>query len=286
MTLVGHDLMSDELVAGASELARDRGVGLTFHLSPHSGDAASYLLRTGRRPFVHLDELGVLGPHVLVAHAVHLDDDEVDVVVRTDTAVASCPWAYLRLAQGMTAAGRHGELLSPGARHRRWAATPRTPATPWTSCGPPPCSSAWPATGRWIRSRITAHDGAALATIGGAQAMGKGDLIGSIEVGKQADLVVHDRRGPQFVPRSTDPVLQLMWASDGRSVRDVVIAGRQVVRDGRCVTVDLDAIRDEAARRRDHFLRCASLTNRPPSLLHDVAAWSDHQSDLWYAWHP
>ena len=116
VTLVGHDLMSDELVAGASELARARGVGLTFHMSPHGGDPASYLARTGRRPFVHLDELGVLGPHVLVAHAVHLDDDELDVVVRTDTAVASCPWAYLRLAQGFTVAGRHGELLARGAR--------------------------------------------------------------------------------------------------------------------------------------------------------------------------
>ncbi len=100
----------------------------------------------------------------------------------------------------------------------------------------------------------TAHDGLALATIGGARAIGKGATIGSIEVGKQADLVVHDRRGPQFVPRSTDPVLQLMWASDGRSVRDVMIAGRDVVRDGRCVTVDLDSLREEAARRRDHFL--------------------------------
>jgi 5-methylthioadenosine/S-adenosylhomocysteine deaminase len=50
-------------------------------------------------------------------------------------------------------------------------------------------------------------------------------------------------------------VLQLMWASDGRSVRDVLIAGRLVVSDGRCTTVDLDALRDEAARRRDHLLQ-------------------------------
>ena len=55
---------------------------------------------------------------MLVAHAVHLDDDEVDVVLRTDTAVASCPWAYLRLAQGVTAAGRHGELLARGGADR------------------------------------------------------------------------------------------------------------------------------------------------------------------------
>jgi 5-methylthioadenosine/S-adenosylhomocysteine deaminase len=253
VTLVGHDLMSDELVVGASQLARDRGVGLTFHMSPHSGDAARYLLRTGKRPFVHLDELGVLGPHVLVAHAVHLDDDELEVVLSTDTAVASCPWAYLRLAQGMTAAGRHGELLTRGARialgcdaeNAGDAVDILRAATLFVGLARDRAMDPF---------AITAHDGLAIATIGGALAIGKADLIGSIEVGKQADLVVHDRRGPQFVPRSTDPVLQLIWASDGRSVSDVVIAGRQVVSEGRCVTVDLDALRDEAARRRDHFL--------------------------------
>jgi 5-methylthioadenosine/S-adenosylhomocysteine deaminase len=222
-------------------------------MSPHSGDVASYLLRTGKRPFVHLDDLSVLGSHVLVAHAVHLDDDELEVVLRTDTAVASCPWAYLRLAQGMTAAGRHGELLTRGARialgcdaeNAGDAVDILRAATLFVGLARDQAMDPF---------AITAHDGLEMATIRGAQAIGKGELIGSIEVGKQADLVVHDRRGPQFVPPSTDPVLQLIWASDGRSVRDVVIAGRQVVSGGRCVTVDLDAMRDEATRRRDHFL--------------------------------
>ncbi|MEO7398894.1 MAG: amidohydrolase family protein, partial [Ilumatobacteraceae bacterium] len=82
VTLVGHDMMSDELVAGASDLARSSGTGLTFHMSPHCADVASYLQRTGRRPLVHLDELGVLGAHVLIAHGVHLDDEEVERVLR------------------------------------------------------------------------------------------------------------------------------------------------------------------------------------------------------------
>lgn len=253
VTLVGHDLMSDELVAGASELARARGVGFTFHLSPHSGDPTSYLARTGHRPFVHLDRLGVLGAHVLVAHAVHLDDEELDVVVRTDTAIASCPWAYLRLAQGFIAAGRHGELMGRGARIALGcdsenagdavdilrAATLFVGLARDRSCDP---------------FGLTAHDGLALATIDGAAAIGKQHLIGSLEVGKQADIVVHDTSGPQWLPRSQDVVLQLMWASDGRSVSDVVIAGQPVVRGGRCVTVDVDALRSEARSRRDHFL--------------------------------
>ena len=69
VTLVGHDLMSDELLVGAAELARDRGVGMTMHISPHAGDPASYLDRTGVRPIAHFERLGVLGPHLLLGHA-------------------------------------------------------------------------------------------------------------------------------------------------------------------------------------------------------------------------
>jgi 5-methylthioadenosine/S-adenosylhomocysteine deaminase len=56
---------------------------------------------------------------------------------------------------------------------------------------------------------------------------------------------------------STDPVRQLMWASDGRSVSDVVVAGRQVIAGGRCTNVDVDALRSEAEARRDFLLRAS-----------------------------
>ena len=74
-----------------------------------------------------------------------------------------------------------------------------------------------------------------------------GDEIGSLEVGKRADIVRgrHDRPEPGC-PRSPDPVLQLVWATDGRAVRHVVASGRVVVRDGRCTTVDVDGARRAA----------------------------------------
>ena len=254
VTLVGHDLMSDELVAGASDLARHRGVGITFHMSPHGNDAVSYLARTGRRPLAHLDDLGVLGRHVVVAHGVHLDDEEVEIVLRTETAIAACPWAYLRLAQGVTVAGRHGDLFRRGGRLA-------------LGCDAENAGDAVDilrAAALFVgleRDRtmdafsITGHHGLELATIRGAEAVGKAASIGSLEVGKQADIVVHDTSGPQWLPRSTDPVLQLIWASDGRSVSEVLVAGRHVVAGGRCMSVDVDGLRAEATARRDHLLR-------------------------------
>mgnify|MGYP000338705097 CR=1 FL=1 len=94
VTLVGHDLMSDELVTTASQLARDNNTRITFHISPSSGDTASYLARTGKHPVRHLYGLGVLGSHVLLAHAVHLNDDGIDCIVETDTAVADNDGRY------------------------------------------------------------------------------------------------------------------------------------------------------------------------------------------------
>ena len=253
VTLVGHDLMTDELVSGASALARERNAGMTLHMSPHAGDPASYLARTGHRPLVHLDELGALGPHLLIAHAVHLDDAEIDALLRTDTAIASCPWAYLRLAQGYTAAARHGEIIRRGGRvalgcdaeNAGDAVDILRAATLFVGLARDQAMDPF---------SFTAHDALALATIDGARAIGKAHQIGSLEVGKQADIVVHRTRGPQWTPRSTDPVRQLIWASDGRSVNDVLVAGRQVVRDARCITVNIDDLRDAAAAERDRLL--------------------------------
>ena len=253
VTLVGHDLMSDELVSMASALARSRDAGLTFHMSPSSGDAVRYLARTGSRPLVHLDSLGVLGPHVVIAHGVHLDDEELDAVLATRTAIASCPWAYLRLAQGFVTASRHDEQLRRGGRvalgcdaeNAGDAVDILRAAALFVGVARDRSNDAF---------GFTADDALALATITGAEAVGMSDVIGSLEVGKQADIVVHSTAGLQFLPRSTNPTLQLIWASDGRSVSDVVVAGRDVVRDGRCVTIDVDALRDEALRRRDFLL--------------------------------
>ena len=256
VTLVGHDLMSDELVAGASELARAAGTRMTFHLSPHTGDAASYVARTGARPAVHLDRLGVLGEHVLLGHGVHLDGDEVDAVLRTGTAIAACPWAYLRLAQGVTRGGRYAEILRRGGRiaigcdseNAGDAVDVLRAATLFVGLA---------RDGELDAFSLTAQHALELATIRGAEAIGLDHRIGSLEPGKQADVVVHDTGGPQWVPRSPDPVVQLMWASDGRSVNDVVIAGRVVVRDRRCVTVDVDAAAATAADRQRVLLRAA-----------------------------
>lgn len=258
VTLVGHDLMSDGLVTSASDLARTHGTGITFHLSPTDADAASYLDRTGRRPAVHLDELGVLGPHVLIAHGVHLDDVELERLLRSDTAIAYCPWAYLRLGQGVTRAGRHIEFVERGGRvalgcDAENAGDAIDILRAAALCAGLAKDMVADAT------RFGAHEALHLATLGGARALGLEQEIGSLTVGKRADIVVVDATGPEWVPRSPDPVLQLVWASDGRSVRHVVSSGRIVVEDAEPTGVDRSLLAVEAQRRHDRLVAAARL---------------------------
>ena len=91
-----------------------------------------------------------------------------------------------------------------------------------------------------------AHDALELLTIRGAEALGVDGTVGSLEVGKQADIVAHDRTRVEWIPNSPDPVLQLVWGSDGRSVRDVYVGGSQVVRDRVLTTLDVHALTNDA----------------------------------------
>jgi 5-methylthioadenosine/S-adenosylhomocysteine deaminase len=240
ITLVGHDLASDALLAGASDLARRLGTSMTMHLSPTSSDPERYLARTGLRPVVHLDRLGVLGPHLLLAHGVWFDDAEIDLVLSSGTAIAYCPWAYLRLGQGVTRMGRHAEIVERGGRVALGcdasnagdvADILRTAAV----------AAGIARDGRIDPERFGAHEAFELATIAGARAIGMGDRIGSLEPGKQADLVVHRAVGRGWSPRG-DVGLQLVWGTDGRSVSDVWVAGRQVIADGHSTLVDEQAL--------------------------------------------
>jgi 5-methylthioadenosine/S-adenosylhomocysteine deaminase len=257
VTLVGHALVTDGLLMGAAGLARDYRTNLTFHLSPTPADGAAYLARTGRRPLVHLAALGVLRANVLVAHALWVDDDEIDVLLGTRAAVAYCPWAYLRLAQGVTRAGRHAELIRRGGRvalggdAANAGDLPDVLRTAALAVGLARDAAMDP-------TEFGADAALALATIAGAEAIGMDDRIGSLEPGKAADLVIHDGRSVSWTPPG-DPVLNLVWGSDGRSVRDVIVNGRVVIRGGRSTTVDEDELRRDARRARARLLERAGL---------------------------
>lgn len=262
VTLVGHNLASDELMVGAAKLAREAGVGMTMHMSPTSSDPEAYLERTGHRPLVHLNDLGVLGPHLLLAHAVWLDDQEMDTLLATRTAIAYCPWAYLRLGQGVTRAGRHAEIIERGGRVALGCDSMNAGDLP-DILRAAALAAGIARDGRVDPTSFGAHHAFELATIAGAEAIGMDDRIGSLDPGKVADIVVHDTTSLAWTPRG-DLALQLVWGADGRSVRDVLVDGRQVIRDGRYTTVDPVELRKEAQKAATALLKRANIEPRHP----------------------
>jgi 5-methylthioadenosine/S-adenosylhomocysteine deaminase len=257
VTLVGHDLASDALLAGAADLARELGTSMTMHLSPTSSDPERYLARSGRRPVVHLDHLGVLGPHLLLAHGVWLDESEIELVLSSRTAIAYCPWAYLRLGQGVTRVGRHADIVERGGRVALGCDASNAGDTA-DILRAAAVAAGIARDGRVDPERFGAHDAFELATIAGAEAVGMADRIGSIEPGKQADLVVHRASGWGWTPRG-DVGLQLVWGTDGRSVRDVWVAGRQVIATGMSTLVDEQALEEAAGEAQQSLLARAGI---------------------------
>ena len=210
---------------------------LTFHLSPHAGEVSQYLEKTGMRPINHLSELGVLGSHVLIGHAVHLNDSELETLLHSKTAIASCPWAYLKLGQGVTKFGRHPEFLSKGGRLSLGCDTENA------GDNKDLLSTARLFSGLIQEANLkldkpASHYALELITISGAEALGLKEEIGSLETGKRADVVLIDTSGPSWQPSAPDPVMQLIWGANSSDIDSVVAQGKIIVENKKCKTLD------------------------------------------------
>ncbi|MGY1741357.1 MULTISPECIES: amidohydrolase family protein [unclassified Blastococcus] len=238
--LVGHTACSDELWQAAARSARDWETGLNFHMSPAAGDPEWFLREHGARPLVHLDRLGVLGDNCVVVHAVHVDDAEIDVLARRGCTVSHCPTTALKVAYGVTRIGRVPEMAAAGINVA--IGIDGSNASNYADM----MRATYLVAGlfkdaRQDASLFPATEAFAMATLGGARALLAGHEIGSLEVGKKADLVLHDRRRPEWTPLH-DVANQLVWSADGRGVHTVFVDGRRVVDDYRLTTVDEPAL--------------------------------------------
>lgn len=230
-TLIGHTACSDELWQAAAEAARARDSHWSFHMSPGTGDGDYYRQTTGRDPLVHLDELGVLDERAVVAHAVHVSDAEVEALNRSGATVAFCPASSLHHASGVTHAGRHPEMrhiaLGTDSPHR----------LPLMHAAGLVCSLY----GDMHRNRSSLLPERVLEwlTLEGARALGAADRVGSLEVGKRADMAVFEVTRPLYNVANA----LVHHATTGRAVH-VFVDGEHVVRHGH--VAGEDAILDEA----------------------------------------
>jgi cytosine/adenosine deaminase-related metal-dependent hydrolase len=215
------------LLRGVKRVADEHGTGLTIHHG--SGDAArrASLARHGLRPTEHLEASAVLGPNVLLAHALGLDDAEVECLARSGAAVTMCPVTAAKGARGTPENGRMPELLQRGVRIALGSDSPNN-SNHLDMVRTLNMAAIQYKDARQDMHQIPAEQALEMATLLGARAVGLGDQLGSIEPGKRADLVLFDTRRPEW-QALFNPVNNLVYNADGRSVHTVIVDGRVVV---------------------------------------------------------
>lgn len=258
--VVGHTTCSDDLWRAAAGLARERSTGLNFHMSPAAMDPEGFLASYGERPFVHLDRLGVLSDRAVATHCVHVDDEEIGIMAARSMSVAHCPTTALKVAYGVTQIGRMPEMLERGVNV--CIGTDGNNASNYSDLH----RATYLVAGLFKDARrdatqVPAELAYEMATLHGARALGLVDQIGSLEVGKRADLVLHDRRRPEWVPL-LHVANQLVWAADGRGVHTVYVDGRKVVDGYRLTTVDTGVLYEDAQRAGEGVVARAGLPPR------------------------
>ena len=231
------------LLRAVSDLADRAGAVIHTHAAETPLELELVKRATGRDEIAYLDSMGIAGARAALAHCVWADREAIGLLARAGTNVVHCPSSNLKLGSGiapipeMLAAGCRVALGADGApcnnrldgfEEMRLAALIQKPRL-----GP----QALPA------ARVLE-----IATLGGARALGLEHEIGSIELGKRADLVVLDLSGPHGQPEDSDLVSRIVYSARAADVRHVMVDGRVVVRDGRLKTVDWEEIRREANR--------------------------------------
>ena len=229
-----------ELLRELKKVVDERRTMLTLHHNSGAQQRKDYQARHGRRPTEYLESLGVVGPNVLLAHVLGIDDAEIDCIARTRTAVAMCPITAAKGGRGVPEHGRMPELLAKGVKIALGADSPNN-CNHLDMVRVMNMAAIQYKDARQDTRQIPAEAALEMATLSGAEALGLGDQLGSIEVGKKADFVLFDTERPEW-QAMWNPVSNLVYNADGRSVHTVIVDGRVLVDAYRQSFVDEPAL--------------------------------------------
>lgn len=229
---------SEDLLVRVRDAARAHDVLIHTHASENRSEVELVLAERGHRNVSYFSALGMTGKRLLLAHCIHLDDAEVALLAESGTRVAHCPSSNLKLGSGIA---RVPELIEKGVQvslgadgapcnnnldafvEMRLASLIQKPI-----CGP---------------TSMPAALSFELATVRGAEAVGLAKEIGSLEVGKRADLAAIDLAGVHTLPATTQNIYsQLVYAARSTDVRLTMVDGRLLYQDGRILSFDEAAV--------------------------------------------
>ncbi len=225
--------VSDEPLQKVRTLAEELDSPVMMHVHETAGEIQMAVGNTGERPLTRLRELGLLSPRLLAVHMTQLTDEEIEFVAETGTHVVHCPESNLKLASGfapvekLRKAGVNVALGTDGAASNNdldMIGEART--------------AAFLAKGVSLQAdALPAAQVLKMATLNGAKALGRDDEIGSLEIGKQADMVAVDLNRLETQP-VYDPVAQLIYAATRDQVTHSWVGGRCLMDSRKLTTLN------------------------------------------------
>ena len=221
------EFASIPLLQSAKDIADEYDTGLTIHFNNNRQYVTYCQTQTGFRPSHLLNINGILGNNVLLSHGLGLDESEVICLAESGSKVAVCPTAAIKSGYGMTRSGLLPEMLNHGLKVCLGTDAGNNSNLIETM------RSMYLVAVLYKDSRedvnmIPPETALEMATINGAEALGLSSDIGSIEIGKKADLVLFDSKRPEW-RTLFNPINNLVYNADGRSVHTVIVDGRVVV---------------------------------------------------------
>lgn len=235
--------VSESTLAKITTLANELDAAIHIHLHETRGEVLQAYEANGERPLESLNRLGLLGPKTQCVHMTDLGEQDIDLLRETGSQVIHCPRSNMKLASGtcpvekLRANGVNVALGTDGAASNN-------NLNMFTEL-----QSAALVAKMYSddASALPAAEALAMATIGGAKALGIDESVGSLEAGKIADLIAVDLSGPETQPVHS-PVSQLAYACNGSQVTHSWVNGRSLLEEGKLTTLDLaDILRRSTA---------------------------------------
>lgn len=238
----GLNNASDELILGLHRLARRYDTLLQTHACFSYSTHDSSVARSGVAEIERLEQLGVIDERLLIVHSGWLEPQEVAILARRKPSLVCAPSSSLHNGYGNFVVGKLPELLALGVNvavgsdHASSGIVDLPQEVRLACC----CYKEM----RLNPRVMPPETGLEMATINGAKAALMDKRIGSIAAGKEADIVLFDTRRPEWQPL-INPLSNLVYSATGDSVRDVFVAGEQVVDCGRLTRIDEARLYDE-----------------------------------------
>ena len=233
---------SEELLIKVRELADEYNMGIHIHVSETQKEINDVSEEKGLRPFEYLEKIGLLGPDVVAAHCVWLSDGEIEIIKKHGVKVSHNPCSNMKLASGIAPVSKlieNGVCVSIGTdgassnnnldliEELKTASLLQKVST--------------------LDPKVLSSDEAIeMATIKGAEALGLSDEIGSIEVGKKADIILIDTNQANMVPDSSTVSSNIIYSANGSNVDTTICNGKILMENRKLTVLDEQEIYEKA----------------------------------------